>query len=288
MRHGDAHGVIARGDRAAGQPVALRAEHDGKARQGTQARIVNAQRIVTQRHGRRAKAERVQRLLPVGIRGQIRPRHLKDRAHAHAHGAAVERVAARRREQHGIDTERRRRAEDRADVRRVHHIFQHGHTRGIRAQLCCGGQRRAAHGAEHAAREVKARQLREHLELGRVDRDIVRAAREDIARLSFYVAALHQKRHRLTPRIERTADHERALGDEEGVCRVGAVDELVFRQAGVHVQLRRGEVRDVIDLCHSCISLFDKVSSLYPIFHAHATVFFPPVYARTRAWAYCL
>ena len=135
---------------------------------------------------------------------------------------------------------------------------------------------------------MKARQLREHLELGRVDRDIVRAAREDIARLPFYVAALHQKRHRLAPRIERAADHERALGDEKRIFRVGTVDELVFRQAGVHVQLRRGEVRDVIDLCHGCISLFDKVSSLYPIFHAHATVFFPPVYARTRARAYCL
>ena len=75
----------------------------------------------------------------------------------------------------------------------VHHIFQHGHARGVRAQGSSIRQCRAAHGAEHTAREVKARQLRKHLELSRVDRDIVRAARKDLARLPFYVAALHQK-----------------------------------------------------------------------------------------------
>ena len=262
MRHGDAHRVIARGDRAGGQPVPLRAEHDGKARHGAQALVVDAQRIVPQRHGRRLKAEGVQRLLPVAVLRQVRPRHLKDRAHAHAHGAAVERVAARRREQHGVHAERRRRAEYRADVRRVHHVFQHGHTRSVGAQDGDLRQCRAAHGAEHAAREMKTCQLREHVELGGIDRDVRGAARQDLARLAVHVAALHQKRHRHAPRVERAADHERALGDEEGICRVGAVDELVFRQAGVHVQLRRGKVRNIKNLCHSCISLFHRVSPI--------------------------
>ena len=217
----------------------------------------------------------MQRFLPVGVCGQVRPRHLKHRAHAHAHGAAVERVAARRREQHGVHTKRCRRAEDRADVRRVHHVFQHGHTCGISAQGRHIRQRRAAHGAEHAAREMKARQLREHIEPGRIDRDIVRTARQNLARLAVHMAALHQKRHRHAPRVKRAADHKRALGDEEGVGRVGAVDELVFRQAGVHVQLRRGKVRDVIDFCHSCISLFHRVSPIITDFACGRHRFFP-------------
>ena len=262
MRHRNAHRVIARGDRAAGQPIPLRAKHDGETRHGAQALIVDAQRIVPQRHGRRLEAETMQHLLPVGVCGQVRPRHLKDRPHAHAHGAAVERVAARRREQHGVHAERRRRSEDGADVRRVHHVFQHGHTCGISAQGRHIRQRRAAHGAEHTAREMKARQLREHIEPGRIDRDVLGAARQDLARLAVHMAALHQKRHRHAPRVERAADHERAFGDEEGVGRIGAVDELVFRQAGVHVQLRRGKVRNIKNLCHSCISLFHRVSPI--------------------------
>ena len=275
MCHGDAHRVIARSDRVCCQPIPLRAKHDGETRHGAQVLIVDAQRIVPQRHGRRPKAENVQRLLPVTVLRQVRPRHLKDRPHAHAHGAAVERVAARRREQHGVHAERRRRAEDGADVRRVHHVFQHGHARSVRAQGGNIRQRRAAHGAEHAAREMKARQLREHIELGRIDRDVLGAARQDLARLAIDMAALHQKRHRHAPRVKRAADHERALGNEEGVCRVGAVDELVFRQAGVHVQLRRGKVRNIKNLCHSCISLFHRVSPIITDFACGRHRFFP-------------
>lgn len=42
-------------------------------------------------HGGRLKAETVQRILPRNVFGQIRPRHLKYRAHAHAARAAIQR-----------------------------------------------------------------------------------------------------------------------------------------------------------------------------------------------------
>lgn len=71
--HGDADGIVAGGNRRVCKPVALRAHHDGELPLGCEARIVQPDGIVPQRHGRRAEAERVQKLCPA-LR-QIGPRH---------------------------------------------------------------------------------------------------------------------------------------------------------------------------------------------------------------------
>ena len=85
---------------------------------------------VSYTHLRRGpEAERVQTLdallRPVGgVLADACPRHLKDRAHAHAHRAAVKGVAAGRRHQHRVDAERSCRAEDRPHIRVVHDALE--------------------------------------------------------------------------------------------------------------------------------------------------------------------
>ena len=61
------------------------------------------------------KAQRVQLRDPVALR-QVRPRDEKDVSHAHAAGAAVERIAPGAREQDGVHPQRGGGAENRAGV----------------------------------------------------------------------------------------------------------------------------------------------------------------------------
>ena len=110
-----------------------------------------------------------------------------------------------------------------------------------RGMLCA--MRRPPHGAEHPAREMKAREVCQHILLRRVDRH-AGAAGEQRRALAGHVLRLHQKRYRRASRVQRPADDQRAFRHEQGVLRVGPVEQLIFRQAGVHVQLRRVKVGD--------------------------------------------
>ena len=58
------------------------------------------------------------------------PRRGEDRAHADLDRAAVERVGAARREQHGVEAEGGAGAEDRADVGVVDEVLEHEHRAG--------------------------------------------------------------------------------------------------------------------------------------------------------------
>ena len=195
-------------------------------------------------------AEIAQQLRPVSAFGQVGPRDEEHVSHADARGAAIERIAARSREQHRVHAERGGGAEDRADVRRIHHVFEHDEAPRIAADVLDALELRPPHGAEHAARQVKAGELCQHGFISGVNRNILTAAGENFAPLALSMLPLHQKRHRLTARIKRTADDERTFRDEERVVGIRAIEQLVFGQARVDVERGIGKIVDFDDVCH--------------------------------------
>ena len=97
-----------------------------------------------------------QGVVPVGQAG---PRRREDRAHADLDRAAVERVGAARREQHGVEAEGGARAEDRADVGVVDEVLEHEHRARAGEHLVDRRQRSALERGERAAVHVEAGDL---------------------------------------------------------------------------------------------------------------------------------
>ena len=115
---------------------------------------------------------------------------------------------------------------------------------------------------------MKARQLRQHLERGGVDRDVAAAAQK-VACLALDVLRLDERGDGDAPGVERAADDERALRDEERLRRVGAAEQLVFGEPRVDIQLRRGKVRDFDDIGHgdpsAGLKKFSPYGEAYPL-----------------------
>ena len=262
MRHRDHDRIVTVRDRASRKAVALGPQHDGQLLAGAQRGRVQAQRVLPQRHGRRAEAQGAERLRPALPRREVRPGQLKDRAHAHADRAAVERVAALVGEQHRVHPQRRSRAENRADVRRVHHVLEHGDSSRAAAYLFYRRQRGPPHRAEHPAREVKARQRAQHLLRRGIDRD-AGAAGDERRALAGDVLCLHEKGDRLAAAVERPLDDDGTLGDEKPLGRVAAADKLVFRETGIDVQLRGGKILDFNDRGHGVLPVLYQIRLFY-------------------------
>lgn len=74
---------------------------------------------------------------------------------------------------------------------------------------------------------MEAGELRQHLQGGGIDGEVRVTATQYLGAFAGDVLRLHQERHRYAPGVQRTADDQRALGDEQGVGRVGPVDQLV-------------------------------------------------------------
>ena len=242
--------MVAPGDGAVRQPVALGAQHHCQLFRSQQPGIVQPQGVLPQRHSRCGKAQCVQRLRPAALLRQIRPRHKKHVAHADAGCPPVQRVAALPGQQHRVHAQCRRATEDGPYIGGVHHIFQHGDAPRTGAHLRHRGQGRPPHGAQHPPCQVEAGELGQHIQRRGVDRDVRVAAVQDLRALAADVLRLHEERHRHAACIQRPPDDQRALRNEQGVGRVGAVDQLVFGGAGVDVQLRRGKIGDLDDAGH--------------------------------------
>ena len=71
--------------------------------------------------------------------GDTGPRNLKYRAHRYAGGAAVERITARGRDQHGIHIERGRGTHQRTHIGVIHNILHHSYATSILTDLGHGG-----------------------------------------------------------------------------------------------------------------------------------------------------
>ena len=254
MLHGDHDGGGAAGDGLLLQAVALGAQHHGQLFRPAQGGVVHRQGPFVQRHGRRGKAQGVQPVQggagPVGgAVPQPRPGHLEHRAHADPHGPAAQRVAAPRREQHGVHAQGRRAAEDGPDVGGVHDVFQHSHPAGPGADFLGPAGCGAAHGAEHAPGQGVAGEPRQHRPVRRIDGH-AGAAGQQRRGGAVDLAALHQKGKGRIPGVQRRADDLGALGDEYPIFRLQLMAQLGFGQAGVDVQFGDVQVGDLDDRGH--------------------------------------
>lgn len=94
VRHGNLHRVVAMLDRRVCKAVTLGAKHNGELRLFLQTRVGEGKRVVAQRMAAVLKPRPCSVSCHETSSGQIRPRHLKYCAHAHAACAAIQRVAA--------------------------------------------------------------------------------------------------------------------------------------------------------------------------------------------------
>ena len=90
----------------------------------------------------------------------------------------------------------------------------------------------------------------QHIQRRGVDGNVRVTAVQELRTLAGDVLRLHEERHRHTACVQRPSDDQRALRDEQGVGRIGAVDQLVFGGTGVDIQLRRGKIGDLYDTGH--------------------------------------
>ena len=77
--------------------------------------------------------------------------------------------------------------------------------------------------------------------IGGINRNF-RAALQNLPGGAGNVLALHQQAHRLAAGIQRTMDHLGTFCNEHTLGRLKAVEQLGFRQPGVHIQFRCGKV----------------------------------------------
>ncbi len=128
MAHRYAGYVVGAGYGAVAQSVALSAEHDGEAGLCAHPRVVDGDAVVGKGHGGNLEAMRAQGGIAVGRKPA--PRHHKYRAHRHADGAAVERVATCGCEHDSVDSKCGCGAEYSSDVGSVAHAVDHGEPAG--------------------------------------------------------------------------------------------------------------------------------------------------------------
>ena len=156
----------------------------------------------------------------------------EDRAHRHAHGASVQRVACRGGEQYRIDAQSGRRAEDGTDVGRVGHAVDDHHAAGVTAHVAGGAGQGAPHGTQHAARQRVACEGRQQGALACVHGNVT-AAVDDAGGVARDVPPLAQQRQGLVARIQGHVDYLGALGDEDALVRLQAVAQLGLGQGAI-------------------------------------------------------
>ena len=133
----------------------------------------------------------------------------------------------------------------------------------------------AAHGAEHAARQRVARQLRQQVAVARVDGYVARAA-DDVGSVARQMTALAQQRYGLEASVKRHADDLRAFGYEESCLVLHVAAKLCLSQRGEHLYARLGERCQFNDVLHTADGVGGDVkqekgrtrrSSLFTVLH---------------------
>ena len=254
MGHGDLGGVVAAGDGLGGQTVPLGAQDEGQPGLGHQGGVVDGDRAVGQGQGRGLEAQGGQPRKAGGrpVRGNgadLGPGHLEHRPHADPHRTAAQRVAAGGGDQHRVDVQRRRRAENGPDVGGIHDVFQHGHPAGVLAQGFHRGQGGPVKSRQHAAGQGVAGQLGQHLPVGGVDGRAA-APGQDIAGGAVDLPPLHQQGEGDGSRVQRPLDDFGALGDKNALFGFQPAAQLVLGQPGKDVQGGVGKVGDLNDSGH--------------------------------------
>ena len=112
-------------------------------------------------------------------------------------------------------------------------------------------KRRPAHGTEDAPGQREARQLLQAALFGNIDRHVTAAGKDF---LSLFAAVQHLRQHeqrfRHTAGVQRTLDDMRAFGNEKGIFDPVAAAQLGFSQAGIDIQLRCVEIRNLNKRVH--------------------------------------
>ena len=215
--------------------MALRAEDQGEA-VDTGDGLLDRYGVVGERErhgGEAALAEGRERVVPVGQAG---PRQREDRTHGDLHGAAVERVRAAGREEHGVEAEGGAGAEDRADVGVVDDLLEDQHGAGAVEDLVEGGQRAPLERGEGAAVHVEAGDL-----LGeRLGEDVAGGVRgvEDVGQAGRASAAPSGRTARREAGLDRAAYDLLALGEEQAVLGLEVLAQLDVAQVAVVGQPR--------------------------------------------------
>ena len=168
--------------------------------------------------GEARRRERRQRVVPVR---QPRPRQREHRSHGDLDRAAVERVGAPRRQQHGVEAERGARAEDRADVGVVDDVLEHQHGPGpgeddVHRRQRPPRERRQRPAVHVEAGDLLGQRLRDHV-AGRVGRG---RARRPGRRASAVPSGTSAARSRPRPRVGRPSRPRRgtARARPRGAC----------------------------------------------------------------------
>ena len=281
MRHRNTHGSVAARNGLGAQASTLGAHKDCQAINLLQRGIVQRYGIVRQRHGGTRKAGIVQRRQPImrpyaRLAANARPRHLENRAHAHAGRATVQRVTASGAHQNAIDVQRSRRAENRANIGVVDNTLKHAHAhRTIPRRLDDAAQElinrnltRATERRQRAARHVKARQLLHELHGGHEHGNRTRSlAHDKLVKQRHHLVepALAQKKaHRLISGANRTLDDLGTLSDKNALLRLQHAAKLTLGQSHIGIEplvLERINSQNLNGISHS--------SQPAPFFTAH-------------------
>ena len=191
-----------------------------------------------------ARGEVGQGVVPVREAG---PRRREDRPHADLDRAAVERVGAAGRQQHGVEAEGGAAPEDRTDVGVVHHVLEDQHLAGAGQHLVEGRQRSALERRQRPAVDVEAGDL-----LGqRLADDVAgRVGRAQHVGKAVEPARRHQERARREAGLDRAAYDLLALGQEQAVLGLEVGAQLDVAQVAVVAESRVVRVGDLDQLCH--------------------------------------
>ena len=148
--HGDANRVVGAINHILCQSVSLSAEDDRQFLRLLQGGVARRDGVRFQCHGGSLEVHSVQVIVCIV---NPRPGNQEDRTHGNANGSAVQRVAGGAGQQNGVHAQRRRRAEDGADVGCVRHAVDDCHASCVSAHFLCRENRRTTHRTEHAPRE---------------------------------------------------------------------------------------------------------------------------------------
>ncbi len=146
-----------------------------------------------------------------------------------AHGAAGVRIGARRIEQQAVDAERLRRPGDRAEVLVVVQALEYGEAPCAVHEFVDAGERTSMRTRQHAAMQIEADHLGDHVAADLVHRDAAVRERRCVGGESFDPRGGKQDRSDLVTRLDQPGDRHVALDDEQIVTLVAPTKRLVVQ-----------------------------------------------------------
>ena len=187
-------------------------------------------------------------------RADPRPRDLQHGAHRDADGAPVERVGAARRDENGVRSDPRHRAEDGPNVGRICHVLENDHPPGVGQQVLDRPKRRPVQGGDESPMQQISRELLQEFGRPREHGDVIPDQRY---RLRDSIAE-RQYRARTMAGAKRALEYECGLGKVESVT--GAL-RFLQRDIGLVGVVSESRIVERVDLDnrHQTMTIFSMV-----------------------------